>query len=397
MDLCRQSCTRLTSTILRPTPCMPLFSSITVSDNRQSPKMQYRLWYMMLRGRQLCSMNTSENISYYDYYYDYNGSCVQDLTPFTSDGSVFLTVLFYTLFGLGLLGNTTVIWILLRYIKMKTMTDVCLLNLAVSDLILASSLPLWAYSTQNIVSCKLMTGIYQLGFYSGTLFVTLMSLDRYLAIVCAVAAMQTRTRRYGITASIIIWLIAVIMATPQVRYADIENNEGVLKCLPLYPFEWRLFWNMQRNFSENTLSILLCLPIMIFSYVNILVVLSKSRNSKKDRAVKLIFTVVCLFVLCWGPYNVTVFLKTLEIVEILGPDCELSKSIHSAMCFAEIIAASHCCVNPVIYALIGEKFRKSLRKMLSRYLCWSYQSRGAFSHRDTTDKETSNTPVKSDY
>ena len=49
-------------------------------------------------------MNTSENISYDDYYYDYNASCVQDLTPFTSDGSVFLTVLFYTLFGLGLLG-----------------------------------------------------------------------------------------------------------------------------------------------------------------------------------------------------------------------------------------------------------------------------------------------------
>ncbi|CAK6954388.1 CX3C chemokine receptor 1 [Scomber scombrus] len=344
-------------------------------------------------------MNTSENNTFYSsdmYEYDYGSNCAQDPTSYTSDGSVVLTVLYYTLFGLGLLGNTTVIWILLRYIKMKTMTDVCLLNLAMSDLILASSLPLWAYNTENIVSCKLMTGVYQLGFYSGTLFVTLMSVDRYLAIVCAVAAMRTRTLRYGIIASIIIWLIAVIMATPQVRFASIVDDDDSLKCQPLYPEDWQQFWKMLRNFSENTVSILLCLPIMIFSYVNILVVLSKSRNSKKDRAVKLIFTVVCLFVLCWVPYNVIVFLQTLELVQILV-DCEVSRSINSAMCFAEIIALSHCCVNPVIYALIGEKFRKSLAKMLSRYLCWSYQSRGAFSHRDTTDKETSNTPVKSDY
>lgn len=41
------------------------------------------------------------------------------------------------------------------------MTDVGLLNLALSDLILAVSLPMWASHSQNIVSCKLLTGIYQ--------------------------------------------------------------------------------------------------------------------------------------------------------------------------------------------------------------------------------------------
>lgn len=66
----------------------------------------------------------------------------------------------------GLAGNTTVLWILLRFIKLKTMTDVCLLNLALSDLILAASLPLWAYNSQNLVLCKLMTGVYQVGLFT---------------------------------------------------------------------------------------------------------------------------------------------------------------------------------------------------------------------------------------
>ena len=68
-----------------------------------------------------------------------------------------------------------------------------------------------------------------------------------------------------------------------------------------------------------------------------------------------------------------------------------------SMSFAEIIALSHCYVNPVIYAFVGEKFRKSLGSVLTRYFCCSYQSRRVFSNRDTTEKETSNTPVKSDY
>lgn len=61
-------------------------------------------------------------------------------------------------------GNITILWVLLRHIRLKTMTDVCLLNLALSDFILAVSLPLWLYN-DNIVSCKLMTGVYQV-FYS---------------------------------------------------------------------------------------------------------------------------------------------------------------------------------------------------------------------------------------
>lgn len=228
---------------------------------------------------------------------------------------------------------------------------------------------------------------------------TFMSMDRYLAIVHAVAAIRARTRRYGITASIIIWAISVTMATPRVVFASLESDDNSSECQPIYPGETANFWKLQRNFSENTVGLFLCLPIMIFCYVKILIVLSKSRNSNKNKAVKLIFIIVCVFVVCWVPYNVTVFLKTLEVFEIsLGPDpCVSSKSLNTAMSIAEIIALSHCCVNPVIYAFVGEKFRKSLNKVMAKYLGWSYQSSGPYSHRDTTDKETSNTPVRSEY
>ncbi|XP_028984514.1 C-C chemokine receptor type 2 isoform X2 [Betta splendens] len=338
-------------------------------------------------------MNASEdNITNYVDIYDYEPDCNQE------SRFVVLPVFYYVLFCLGLIGNTTVLWVLLRYIKLRTMTDVCLLNLVVSDFMVAVSLPLWVIDSQNLASCKLIAGVYQLGFYSGTLFVTLMSVDRYLAIVHAVAAMRTRTRRYGIIVSLTIWVVSIVLATPQVVFASLEldNENDSSECHPVYPEESQKFWKLRRNFTENSVGLFVCLPIMVFCYTKILVVLAKSRNSKKDKAVRLIFTVVCVFVVCWVPYNVTVLLDTLELVEVLS-GCEASTAVGIAMGFTEMVALSHCCVNPVIYAFIGEKFRKSLGKVLRKCLHHSQQGRWASSYRDTTDRETSNTPVKSDY
>lgn len=248
-----------------------------------------------------------------------------------------------------------------------------------------------------MVVLLLSSFVPQLGFYSGTLFVTLMSLDRYVAIVHAVPSMRARTLRCGIIASVTIWVASVTAAAPEVVFASLETDPeyNLSQCQPLYPTETQEFWKMRRNLSENIVGLFVCLPVMIFCYVKILFVLSTSRNSKKDRAIKLIFAIVCVFVVCWVPYNVTVFLQTLQIFEILV-SCSASRSISFTMSFAEVIALSHCCLNPVIYAFAGEKFRKSLANAVGRHL-GSYQSRMTFSHRDTTDKETSNTPVRSDY
>ncbi|XP_019735667.1 C-C chemokine receptor type 4 [Hippocampus comes] len=329
----------------------------------------------------------------YDYEYDGpNSSRFGEESPQISKGFMALRIVLCMLFFLGLLGNTTVLWILHRYIKMKTLTDICLLNLALSDLTLALSLILWAYNSQNLAVCKITTGVYQLGFYSGTLFVTLMSVDRYLAIVHAVATMQARTLGYGLSASIAIWVVSLAMATPQVIFSSVEmSHNNSLSCQPVYPEESQQFWKMLRNFSENTVSLFLCLPIQIFCYVKILLVLSKTRNSNKGRAVKLIFIIVCVFVVCWVPYNAVVFLQTLQLFEMFNT-YKASTTIRLAMTWSEVIALSHCCVNPVIYALVGEKFRKPLGNLFSRY--W-YKSRGSVSQRDNSEKETSNTHLRS--
>ncbi|XP_041758716.2 C-C chemokine receptor type 4-like [Coregonus clupeaformis] len=346
-------------------------------------------------------MNTTEATSK-DYYYDYYGDMKSPCSTGTSltRGTNYQPILFYLVFTLGLTGNSMVLWVLLKYMKLKTMTDICLLNLALSDLLLALSLPLWAYNAQGHEfegdsPCKIMAGVYQVGFYSSILFVTLMSVDRYLAIVHAVAAMRARTLRYGALACVIVWVASIAAALPEVIFAAMvkENDEeSGSSCQRIYPEDTEKTWKLFRNFGENGVGLILCLPIMVFCYISILTVLQRLRNSKKDRAMKLIFAIVVVFIVSWVPYNVVVFLRTLQMFDI-GNSCEVSTQVDTAMEVTETIALAHCCVNPVIYAFVGEKFRKCLGTVLSRYPLCKKLSKHAMGSSRASENETSNTPV----
>lgn len=328
------------------------------------------------------------------FYYDYSEPCynVPVLNP------TIMAAVYCLIFTIGLLGNSTIVWLLLKIMRIKTMTDVCLLNLAISDLVTVLSLPSWALYIKGNLSdanamCKLMFGTYQLGFYSGILFVMLMSIDRYLAIVHAVASLGARTLRYAITASLVIWTISFCAALPgalfhnmikdidNITQCDWDNRKGSVKT-------WKLFL----NFSQNTAVIFVSLPVTIYCYVRILLVLRRTKNSKRGRAMKLIFAIVAVFVVFWVPYNIAVFLQILHDLDI-NDTCYSGNQITTALSVTETIALSHCCVNPVIYAFVGEKFRKCLAREFSKWLLCAKFYKPASMYSKTSENETSNTPL----
>lgn len=341
-------------------------------------------------------MSTLEmNLTTAYYYNNYDDSAPCHKVDVLN--STLMAAIFYLVFAFGLLGNATVLWMLLKIMRLKTMTDVCLLNLAISDLTTVLSLPLWALYIKGDLSdsdtlCKFMVGSYQLGFYSGVLFVTLMSVDRYLAIVHAVASLGARTLRYAITASLVIWTISFCAALPGTIFHNMVNIENFTQC------DWDInkgsvkTWKLFLNFSQNTAGLFVSLPVTIYCYVRILLVLRRTKNSKKGRAMKLIFAIVAVFVVSWVPYNVAVFLQTLQDLEI-SDSCESSQHITTALSVTETIALAHCCVNPVIYAFVGEKFRKCLAREFSKWLLCAKLYKPASMHSKTSENETSNTPL----
>ncbi|KAJ8341058.1 hypothetical protein SKAU_G00333490 [Synaphobranchus kaupii] len=177
---------------------------------------------------------------YSDYYNDDNipepckNGNVQEF------GRIFLPTLYSLVFIVGLMGNGLVVYVLLAYQRRTmTVTDLCLLHLAVSDLLFIISLPFWSYYAAAAdwpfgdFLCKTVTGLYQLGFYGSIFFMVLMSVDRYVVIVHAVTTARHRSMRVGIALCGVVWFISLCASLPAIIFTKVKNESASsLTCLP---------------------------------------------------------------------------------------------------------------------------------------------------------------------
>uniref|UniRef100_A0A673TES4 G-protein coupled receptors family 1 profile domain-containing protein n=1 Tax=Suricata suricatta TaxID=37032 RepID=A0A673TES4_SURSU len=114
-----------------------------------------------------------------------------------------------------------------------------------------------------------------------------------------------------------------------------------------------------RSLEINILGLVIPLGTMLFCYSMIIRTLQHCKNEKKSKAVRMVFAVVALFLGFWAPYNMVLFLETLVELEVLQ-DCTFERHLDYAIQATETLAFVHCCLNPVIYFFLGEKFRKYL-------------------------------------
>uniref|UniRef100_A0A8C8VLW2 G-protein coupled receptors family 1 profile domain-containing protein n=1 Tax=Pelusios castaneus TaxID=367368 RepID=A0A8C8VLW2_9SAUR len=300
------------------------------------------------------------NITEYNYVYDEDTSPCNDGNGSGRFKSLFLPIIYCLVFVFCLVGNALVLWVLLTSKKVITMTDVCLLNLAVSDLLFVFPLPFQAhYASEEWIfgngACKIMAGIYYIGFYSSIFFITLMSIDRYIAIVHAVYAIRARTATCGIIISVILWTMAGLASIPNMMFNQEVEIEQFLECVPIYP-PGKETWRFFSQFEVNVLGLLIPLSILIYCYSQILKNLKSCKNRNKIKAIKLIFIIVVVFFLFWAPFNIVLFLDSLQSLHIIN-DCETSQRLALALQLTESISFIHCCLNPVIYAFVGERFK----------------------------------------
>ncbi|XP_005936074.1 C-C chemokine receptor type 5 isoform X3 [Haplochromis burtoni] len=294
------------------------------------------------------SMPPTENSPAYSseyttYYYEYDPAMFDGFQPcvYTRHGATFLPAIYIIFFLLGVLGNSLVFWVITCGARLRTMTDVCLLNLAIADLLLVCCLPFLAHQAWDQwvfgdAMCKIVLGIYHIVFYCGIFFITLMSIDRYLAIVHAVCAMRARTRSFAMIAAAVTWGAGFLASFPDLIFLQEQRNvSGQHTCYPGFPeIIWRLL---------------------------------NSQSSKKQ-AIRLVVIVVAIFFCCWIPYNIASLARAQELKHHVL-DCGHSKAVRLALQITEAIAYSHSCLNPILYVFVGEKFRRHLLRMINRSPC----------------------------
>ncbi|XP_061110282.1 C-C chemokine receptor type 5-like [Conger conger] len=323
------------------------------------------------------NMETGEGQTEMEDYTEYYNLDDNDSQPCNNGnvrefGRIFLPTLYSLVFIVGLMGNGLVAYVLAAYHRRAmTMTDFCLLHLAVSDLLFIISLPFWSYyaATQDWpfgdFLCKTVTGLYQLGFYASTFFMVLLSVDRYVVIVHAVTIARHRSMHVGMALCGVIWVISLCASLPTIIFTQAVNESASFTCKEEFPQDSK--WKQVTYFKINLLGLLLPLCIMVFCYSRIIPTLVTLKSVQKHKAIRLIVIIVILFFLFWAPYNISIFLLALQTLGYFS-DCDISQNLSLSLHWTETIAFTHCCLNPIIYALVGQKFQRRVLKLLRKWL-----------------------------
>ncbi|XP_048881227.1 C-C chemokine receptor type 8-like isoform X1 [Brienomyrus brachyistius] len=325
-------------------------------------------------------------------YTDYSLPSDNGLCEYERHSAGFLPVFYSLLFVFGLISNGLVLWVMLMCVKLQSITDMCLLNLTVADLLLLITLPFLAhYSRADWVfgpgMCKVVMSSYYIGFNGSIFFIVIMSIDRYLAVVHAVSSLKTRTRRYQAIMIGITWILALLASFPEIALVEFHSQNDTRLCE--FGHNTKVQWRAFGLFKMNVTSLLIPFFIMVFCYSMILRRILFLKSTKK-KTIRLVLLVVMVFFCCWTPYNVASFFYALELVNIYIP-CEFSKVIRLSLQVTEAVAYSHTCLNPIIYVFVGQKFRSHLFKLMNRMPCVynkliisSVASESSKSHRSNT-------------
>ncbi|XP_019597335.2 C-X-C chemokine receptor type 1 [Rhinolophus sinicus] len=278
-------------------------------------------------------------------------------------------IIYALVFLLSLLGNSLVMLVILYSRVSRSVTDVYLLNLAMADLLFALTLPIWAASKAKgwvfgTSLCKVVSLLKEVNFYSGILLLACISVDRYLAIVHATRTL-TQKRHWVKFICIGIWALSLILSLPLFVFRRAHQPPGsspvCYEDLGANTTKWR----MVMRILPQTFGFLLPLLIMLFCYGFTLRTLFQAHMGQKHRAMRVIFAVVLVFLLCWLPHNLVLVADTLMRLGVIKETCDRRNDIGRALEATEILGFLHSCLNPLIYAFIGQKFRHGLLKIMA--------------------------------
>ncbi|XP_076868379.1 atypical chemokine receptor 4b [Brachyhypopomus gauderio] len=324
--------------------------------------------------------NNSSNHSDDDYdYIDFHGVCEkQDVRSFAA---VFLPVVYALALVVGLAGNSMVVFVYLSRKRLRTLTDVFILNLAFADLLLLFTLPFWAADAVNgweigVVACKITSALYTTNFSCSMLLLTCISVDRYRALTKHSPASQSPARgnplRQRLLLCLLVWSAACVLGLPDMVLATVKHHsDGRKACRAVYPANMALPAKATLEFLEVLLSFLLPFMVMVFCYFHVGVALSQAasagvRGVRRWKAFRVLIAVVGVFLITQLPYSVVKLTRALDTIYALVLDCETSKRLDRANQVTESLALTHCCLNPILYVFVGSSFKAHVIKIAKR-------------------------------
>ncbi|XP_017578370.1 C-X-C chemokine receptor type 2 [Pygocentrus nattereri] len=326
-----------------------------------------------------------QSVNFYEFYeVDLNYTYDFNVTEFHVDGktipckpisisdviNITVCVFYAVVFLLAIPGNLIVGFVIGSNRQSISPSEVYLFHLMVADLLLALTLPFYATSVVHgwlfgNTMCKLVSLVKEASFYTSILFLVCISMDRYMVIVWAMEARKAQRRLCSWVVCLAVWFLGILLSLPALyNEAFTPKHSETELCAERFNTESSDEWRLATRIMRHLLGFFLPLAIMITCYSITIARLLRTRGFQRQKAMRIIVAVVVAFLLCWTPFHMATIVDTLMRAKLLENDCSKHNIVDLAMFATQSLGLLHCCVNPVLYAFVGEKFRKKFMQLL---------------------------------
>lgn len=292
----------------------------------------------------------------------------------------FLPSFYAVEFCLGFLGNLLVVLGYVICLREWQSCNIYIFNLAVSDLIFMCTLPHLSYLYANKHSepwpyvCVANRYILHVNLYSSILFMTWLSVDRFLLVKYPHRNHHLLNKKTALLLTGLTWLVVNVEVTPMIvlMVQDLQRRKW-LRCKDFASLQGdvnTLAYSLGLTVSGYVLPML---ALCAFSYK--ISHLLRERSLKHNtslfrRPVRVVASATAMFLVLYTPYHV---MRNIRIASWqLWPELEgcTHAYIKSLYIVTRPLAFLHSVINPVFYFLMGDKFRElllaKLRKLRGR-------------------------------
>ncbi|XP_001627648.3 neuromedin-K receptor isoform X2 [Nematostella vectensis] len=315
---------------------------------------------------------------------------------------VFLTSGYILIFAIATLVNSIIIYVVLKYRNTKTAFNYLIVNLAASDIlhaVVVCPLSIGAFFYKGVFPggdfglavCKLQAYLLTVPISVSVLTMTVISFDRYLAIVHPLKrALSVKAVTWVVS---FIWLASgALFAYEIVRFKLLPLGNGDVIC----GVDWGFGPGIESSLAKADMMIklvlhyILPLLIMVVLYTIILLYLwqrkapgefndshQKRLEIQKRKVIKMLVTIVTVFAVCWVTVHVN---HVMVVVDRQMFDCQVPLWV---IMFMYMVAHSNAAINPCLYLVFNQSFREGFKNIFNKV----HRRQITISERNSTIRE----------
>ncbi|XP_041280385.1 melanopsin-like isoform X1 [Onychostruthus taczanowskii] len=279
--------------------------------------------------------------------------------------------------SIGIIGNLLVLYAFYSNKKLRTSQNYFIMNLAVSDFLMsASQAPICFVNSLHRewilgdIGCNLYAFCGALFGITSMMTLLAISVDRYLVITKPLQSIQWTSKRRTMQIIAAVWLYSLGWSVaPLLGWSSYVPEGLMISCT----WDYVTYSPANRSYTMILCCCVFFIPLVIIFYCYLSMFLairrtgrdvqklgSCSRKSYLSQSIKnewklakIAFVVIIVFVLSWSPYACVTLIAWAGRGNILTP---YAKSVPA------VIAKSSAIYNPIIYAIIHPRYRKTIHK-----------------------------------